>query len=124
MKKIRSFRFGDERLNRRLMNLLKKSEIPHEIDREGVLHYSPESEEVIENELISKIRDEAFSSWQILCCPKVWIERYKRYMNRRGIPFKEEWIDRELCFLIARKYRPHSWKLDDESAQKQHRIAV
>ena len=61
----------------------------------------------------SSIRDKVFPSWQVLTCPKDWIERYRDYMNRHGIPFKEELSDGELWFLIPRKYRPHAWKLDD-----------
>jgi hypothetical protein len=69
------------------------------------------------------IRNEVFPSWQILTCPKDWIERYRQYMTQHDIPFTEELANHELWFLIPRKYRPHSWKIEDQSPVRKERIA-
>ena len=108
-----SFRFVDDDLNLRLITLLKRSGIRHVVGKNGVVRYSPQSEDVVENELICSIRDALFPSWQVLSCPGQWAERYKSYMTRHRVPFVEELIDNQLCFLIPRRYRPHSWKLQD-----------
>ena len=36
-----SFRFVEDDLNRRLIALLKKTEISHSVDKNGVIQYSP-----------------------------------------------------------------------------------
>ena len=108
-----TFRFVDDSLNRRLIALLKRSGTRHDVRSNGVVRYSPRDEDVIENEFIRSVRDSVFPSWQILSCPPQWVDRYKSYMTRHGVPFVEELIDNRLCFLIPRRYRPHSWKLDD-----------
>ena len=119
-----SFKFVDDSLNQKLIALLKKERFRRVvIDTDGVLHYSTEDEEVVENDLIRSIRDHVFSSWQIISCPRQWAERYKRYMTRHGVPFVEELIDSQLCFLIPRRYRPHSWKLGDSPVGTKHGIA-
>ncbi len=112
----RSFRFADDELNDRLIALLKKSEIRHLVGKDGILHYSAGDEELVENDMISSIRNQVFPSWQVLSCPKDWTERYRQYMTQHHIPFTEELTDNQLCFLIPRKYRPHSWKMDDHSS--------
>src|SRR5450755_3434804 len=119
MPKTYTFKFLDEKLNRKLIALVKKSPVKHSIGNDGVLHYSSADEEVVGNGLISSIREAVFPSWQILSCPEDWIERYKRYMNQHDVPFAEELIDNQLCFLLPRKYRPHSWKLDEEPEIRQ-----
>ena len=113
MGKSCSFRFLDEALNQQLLTLLRKGKIKHEVDKKGLIHYSPEDEELVENDFICSIRDRVFPSWQVLTCPREWITRYKSYMNSRGIPFQEEMSNEELWFLLPRKYRPHQWKLED-----------
>jgi hypothetical protein len=105
----------DDNLNRQLIDLLKRKRIQHSVGKDGVIRYSPDDEELVENELIRSIRDSVFKPWQIISCPKDWAERYKSYMSRHEIPFVEELIDRQLCFLIPRKYRPHSWRLRSAS---------
>lgn len=114
-----SFRFVDDRLNRRLMALLKRARVEHLVDKDGVLYYSKDNEALVENELIAKVRDGVFSPWQLLCCPKSWTKKYQQYMNQRGIPYQEELIDKELCFLIPGNYRPHSWKLESDLSKNQ-----
>ena len=113
MNRTCTFKFMDENLNRRLLALVKKAQVEHTIDVEGVLHYSAKDEDTIGNELIPSIRDDVFSSWQILSCPPDATERYRHYMRRHDVPFAEELIDNQVCFLLARKYRPHSWKLQE-----------
>ncbi|HTU92739.1 MAG TPA: hypothetical protein VMF69_21845 [Gemmataceae bacterium] len=113
MGKTCSFKFLDNHLNRELAGLLKKSAINHSIDKDGVVHYSRDDEEFVENDLICSIRDKVFPSWQLWTCPPDWTARYKEYMSRHGIPFREELSNGELWFLIPRKHRPHSWKLED-----------
>jgi hypothetical protein len=117
MPQTRSFKFVNGELNRRFLALVKKAGIRCLIDDGGAVHYAPADVEVVENELICPIRDAVFSSWQILHCPKNWANRYKDHMIRQDVPFVEELIDGQLCFLIPRKYRPHAWKLDNQGSK-------
>ncbi len=113
-----SFRFVDNKLNRRFISLLKRKDINHCIDTNGSVHYSLRDEESVENDVVGSIRSEVFPSWQVLSCPKDWTEAYKEYMTQHGIPFREESINDELCFLIPGKCRPHSWKLGEPGPRK------
>lgn len=112
MERSESFKFLDRDLNQRLLSLLKKAKIKHDVGTDGIVHYCPDDEEVVENDLICSIRNKVFSSWQVLTCPRAWTVRYKKYMFDHGIPFHEELSNGELWFLIPRNYRPHRWKLD------------
>jgi hypothetical protein len=109
-------KYLDNDLNLRLVALLKKTGVRHSVDEKGVVRYSSKDEEAVENELISSIRTDLFPSWQVLTCPKGWVGRYKSYMTRHGIPFREEMHDGTLWFLLPGKYRPHRWKLDADPA--------
>jgi hypothetical protein len=111
MNRTYSFKFLNDRLNLRLIGLMKKANIDYVIDRNGAIRYSRHDEEIVGNELIRTIRNEVFSAWQVLSCPKDWTERYKEYMTKKRVEFAEELINDQLCFLLPRKYRPHSWKL-------------
>ncbi len=123
MKQAYSFKFVDETLNRRLLALLNRAGVKHTVDKGGAVHYSPDDEGVVENDLISSIRDQVFSSWQVLTCPVDWIQRYREYMTKHGVPFREELSNNQLWFLIPRKYRPHSWKLEDQTSRNEVRAA-
>jgi hypothetical protein len=112
-----SFRFVDDGLNQRLIALMKKAQVSHVVDKAGVLHYSPDDEEVVENDLICSIRDQVFSSWQIVTCPNDWIGQYKRYMSKHRIPYSEELSNDQVWFLIPRKYRPHAWRLTVQTSE-------
>lgn len=116
MAQTNSFRFVDPELNRDLIALLKKSGIRHLVDQRGVIRYSPQDEERVENDLISTIRGRKFPAWQIATCPSNWTEVYRSYMQERSIPFVEEIMDGDVWFLIPRRYRPHAWKLKEPSA--------
>ncbi len=118
-----SFRFADEELNRRLIGLLQKHDVKHSVGKDRAIHYSSMDTELVENELIASVRDEVFFPWQIISCPKDWTQRYKNYMRKHGIPYVEELIDNQLCFLIPRTFRPHSWKLGKEPSRKRIRSA-
>lgn len=107
----RTFRFVDDGLQRKFVEMLAQSGLAHRIDRDGVIHFSPDDEDVIENDLICSIRDAVFPSWQVLTCPPDWVGRYHDYMTEHSVPFQEEVADGERWFLLPRKYRPHSWKL-------------
>ncbi len=111
MESTYSFRFSDEKLNRRLISLLQRHGVRHSVGKNGAVRYAPEDTELVENELIASIRDKVFSSWQIISCPKDCAEHYRNYITKHGVPYVEELIDDQLCFLIPRTYRPHSWKL-------------
>jgi len=111
--KSNAFKFLDDDLNQRLLALLRKDKIKHEVGNDGIIRYSPDEEDVIENNFIFSIRDQVFPSWQVLTCPRDWAERYKEYMSRHRIPFHEEFSNGELWFLLPRKYRPGRWKMDD-----------
>jgi hypothetical protein len=113
MEKVRTVKFLDSRLNRALVKLLKKAKIAHSIDKIGLISYSVDDVEIVENELLRIIRSSVFPSWAIITCPEGWIAAYKDYMLKRGIPFKEELDGGELWFLIEGKRRSHSWKLVD-----------
>jgi len=123
MKPTHSFRFANAKLNECFIARLKKAGIVYAIDRDGVVHYSQHDEEVVENELICSIRNEVFSSWHVLSCPKDWTERYEQHMKRHHVPFSQELINDHVCYLIPRKYRPHSWKLEGKIAGRKHPIA-
>jgi hypothetical protein len=118
MDRNRTFKFLDSDLNRQLHRLLHRKEIDHFIDKEGIVYYSSNDREVFDNDLVSPIRDKVFPAWQTLTCPTDWIPRYKEYMGRHGVPFQEELSNGVLWFLIPRKYRPHSWKLEFPSRMK------
>ena len=122
MENSHSFRFLDDDFNQRLIALLKKAKINHDVGQDGVVHYCADDEEVVENDFICSIRDRAFPSWQVLTCPGDWAGRYKKYMSHHGIPFHEEISNGELWFLLPRKYRPERWKLD--APMKAQRIAM
>ena len=107
-----SFKFLDDDLNRELLGLLKKARIGHFVDKDGVIHYSADDVQVVENDLIGSIRDRVFPSWQLQTCPSDWVACYRDYMSRHDIPFREELSNGQVWFLIPRKYRPHAWKLD------------
>lgn len=113
-----SFRFLDDDLNQRLLALVRKSDVPHRIDKHGTLHYTEREEEFLENDLICVVRDQVFASWQILSCPKDWTDRYRAYMIKHVIPFREELIDDEVRFLLPRNVRPLSWKLPATARRK------
>ena len=44
-----SFRFVDERLNRRLIGLLQKHKVRHSLGKDGAIRYSSMDTEVVEN---------------------------------------------------------------------------
>src|SRR5438445_7659988 len=102
-----SFRFVDDSLNRRLIALMKKRGVRHLVGKDGIIRYKADDEELVENKLLEPIRESVFQPWQIISCPKDWAERYKSYMVHHRVPFVEELINSQLCFLIPRKYRPH-----------------
>lgn len=104
------FRFVDSALNRLFIARVKKSLIAHFIDENCVVHYPQESEAVMENDIITSVRNRVFPRWQVLTCPPDWVERYRHYMTTHGIPFREELSNNELWFLIPRECRPHQWK--------------
>ena len=110
-----SFKFVDDVFNRRLIELLTRNRLEHFVGKDGFIRYSPQDVERMENELIRSVRDGVFPSWQIISCPKDWAERYKAYMIQHKVPFAEELIDTQLCFLIPRAYRPHSWRLEGKN---------
>src|SRR5262249_29902174 len=110
-----SFQFVDMTQQRKLVALLKRAKIKFRLGRKGEVLYSKADVEIVENDLICRVRDEAFPAWQLVFCPADWIEAYRGYMTRNDVPFKEELMDSELCFLIPRQYRPHSWKLEKQT---------
>jgi hypothetical protein len=118
-----SFKFLDDDLNHRLIALMKKARVNHVVDKTGIIHYSPDDDEVVENDLICSIRRQVFTSWQILTCPNDWIGTYKRYMSKHRIPFSEELSNNQLWFLIPRKYRPYAWKLEPQASEQVARLA-
>lgn len=122
MGKQHSFKFLDEALNQRLLGLLRGAKIDHAVDADGVIHYSADDEEVVDNELISSVRDEVFPAWKVVTCPRDWRGRYRDYMIRHGVPFREELSNGELWFLIPRKYRPHSWKLGGPARKERQKV--
>jgi hypothetical protein len=117
-----SFRFADDDLNEKLIQRVRKARIKHTVGDAGDIRYSSADEGVVENDLISTIRDEVFSPWQVLTCPADSQELYRRYMARHDIPYCEEWSDGDLWFLLPAKYRPHRWKLTAKKARLKVRV--
>jgi hypothetical protein len=124
MGKRRSFKFLDDDLNRELAGLLRKAKIDHVVDKEGLVHYSEADDEVVENDLICSICDKTLPSWKVFTCPGDWIERYRDYLRRHGIPYQEELSDGELWFLIPRKCRPYAWKLDGNATTERRQVRI
>lgn len=114
-----SFKFIDDQLNDALLALLKKAKAKYRVTSENVICYGPEDEDLIENELISQIRDTVFPSWQLVSCPPDSVGAYRHYMLQHEVPFKEELIDNEISFLIPRSYRPHSWRLEPSAKHRE-----
>lgn len=108
----RSFRFIDDDLNRKAIRLVEKAGVACTIDDHDVIHYSSLDEEKVENELIRSVRSEVFPRWIVLSFPPDWTERYRDYMVKHDIPYREELRDGRLRFLIPATYRPHKWKLE------------
>jgi len=50
---------------------------------------------------------------QVLSCPKNCLQRYKNYMTKHKIKFREVVDDGKTCLVLPRKYRPHAWKRMD-----------
>ncbi len=113
----RSFRFVDAAIQRELLGRFRKTETRHTIDSTGAICFSPENEEFVESELIGPVRSEIFPTWQLVTCPVDWTIDYKTYMDRHEIPYREELSDGELWFLIPRKHRPGSWKIEKTLAE-------
>ena len=55
-----SFRFIDDKLNKELMTRLAKEGVKHRIDREGVIYYSSDDEDLVGNEILPSMRDRLF----------------------------------------------------------------
>ena len=113
-----SFRFANPTLNSKLLAQLRTANVKHSVESDGSIHYSADDEERVENEFLGHIRDRVFSSWQLVFCPPDWAARYQTYMGLHKIPFEEQWIDDQPCFLIPRQYRPHTWKLSNGRRDK------
>ena len=47
---------------------------------------------------------------QTLTFPPDWTERYRSYMLRNDVPFKEAKFDGQTAFVLPLKYRPHAWQ--------------
>jgi hypothetical protein len=114
-----TFKFIDENLNRKLLASLKRASVSHQVTKDGTICFSPDDEEIVENELLKAIRDHVYDHWQILSCPKTSTDAYKAYMVQNEVPFVEELSNGELGFLLPRKYRPHNWKLTNERRRVQ-----
>jgi len=120
---FRSFRFLDSSRSRELRTRLRRANIPFTVDHDGSVRFSADDEERVENEIIGPMRDEKFSSWQLLFCPPSWAARYKAYMSRHNVPFEEQWVDDGPCFLIPKQYRPHTWHLESASIPRRIKSA-
>jgi len=107
-----SFQFLDELMQGELIAELRKRNIAYRATRSGEVLFSAENFEVVENEILCAIRDRKFPAWQIFTCPAEDAEKYRMVMQRDGVPYHEEMSDGALWFLLPRKYRPHSWKID------------
>lgn len=106
-----SFQFQSKQSNQELARLLQNAGIPYSVENDGSIRYEAKYESVVGNELIRKIRDRIIHPWQILSCTSDWVERYRDYMKQHKIPFSEERIDHQICFLVPLDVRPHAWHL-------------
>lgn len=107
----RCFRFASDGLNNRLIRLLSKANIPYAVDGDRYVYYLSDDEGCFE-EVLARVRNAVFPSWQVLSSPRAWTDRYRAEMGRRGVQFQEEWANGSVDFLISREHRPHAWKLD------------
>src|SRR5215813_11508523 len=110
MRRTYSFAFLDNSLQKRLIARVRQHNIPHSIDERMVIHYPSTIELVMGNQIISSIRSEVFPTWQTLSFPRGWAARYRGYLHRRRIPYREEISNGRLGLLIPGNYRPHQWK--------------
>jgi hypothetical protein len=114
IRKIHTFRFVDDELNKQLISLLEKeASRKFSIDKKGAIKYSHDYEDLIGNSLICRIRSKVFKVWKIISFPANWKESYKKYMFKNKVPFREEIRDAHLRFLIPFNFRPHTWKLEE-----------
>src|SRR5947209_5453848 len=113
------FRFLDSHRNYDLQRRLQQANIPFKRDDKDNVCFSAGDEERIENEIIRPMRDQRFPSWQLLFCPRNWAARYREYMTQHNVPFEEQWVDNDPCFLIPRKCQPHRWNIQT-AAQVSH----
>ena len=82
MDMMHTFRFVDEKLNQRLIALLKKEASgKFHIDAKGTVRYSHAYEDLIGNNLICRVRSQAFRLWQVISFPEDWERSYKSYMR-------------------------------------------
>lgn len=107
-----SFHFLDAAMQSELIAALRKRDIQYRTTREGDVLYSVENQDVVENEILCAIRDRKFPAWQVFTCPEEDADKYRKVMERDGVPFHEEISDGTLWFLLPRKFRPHAWKID------------
>ncbi len=49
--------------------------------------------------------------FKVIHCPLDQADRYKEYMNKKGIPFEENRLMDEVQFKVPKKYRPSMWKV-------------
>jgi hypothetical protein len=106
----RNFRFLNDRLNSLFIQLLLGSGLRVSVDDNGVVYFDHANEEAVED-ILAKIRDSRFDSWQVLSCPSDWVNKYRQEMKRRKVPFIEELNDGQVEFLLPQNYEPHDWKI-------------
>lgn len=109
----RSIRFAKPALLRQFLNGLVKARVPFSVTADGTITYPKQFDERVEAEVLSPLRSQVFSRWQLLSFPKEWATVYAAYMRGKKIPFVPEWSNGRLTYLLPASYRPHTWTLPD-----------
>ena len=79
-------------------------------DENGLIYFDPKDEEAIED-ILARVRNAQFNTWQILSCPSDWVNKYRYEMKRRQVPYFEELNDGQVEFLLPGDQEPHDWEL-------------
>ena len=124
MQKKRKLALRDQRLQSRLIALLKKRRLRIGVGPDGLVAYDRRLHSAVED-AVCRLRDSIFGKWQIIGFPNNWAGRYREYLLGRSIPFMEEVWDGTIRITIPASYRPLSWKWIDrlviEDGEKRRR---
>lgn len=109
-----SFRFLNEEANSRLTEEFRKNDIPFLTDGETIFYLKKDVRfaEAAACRVRNWLCRESFYPWQIVCFPQGWETSYREYMSSNQVPYFEEYIDGELCFLVALSEDVHEWAIN------------
>jgi hypothetical protein len=98
----------NERLQRRLVKLLKARRLAFHIGPDGLVSFDKTLAPRVEK-AVWLVRESLFKEWQTVSFPEGWADRYRNYLLKRRIPFLEEVWHYGIQFLIPGSCRPLRW---------------